>query len=221
MVSVRNGIEYPTFKAMLAAIKTEYGRFESKVEDLVKDYVPEQVFIRDDEEYYGFKAYVNGLKRDIRRLNGLKSRVEAIKDEALAGGSYGIGALDANIANYQSRIDDLQALLAKQTAIKTAEAKVIIDDINADTYKGCVYELTKTFDGIFCVADLYVFAEALAAKYPNFNRAGIHGDHIVTTIRSVLAKLSKHDGLIDRLGYDTYKLADKVTSKATIYEVAG
>jgi uncharacterized small protein (DUF1192 family) len=220
MVS-RNGVEYNSFKDLLAAIKTEYGRFESNVEDLVKSYVPEQVFIRDDQEYSGFKAYIKGIKKDIRRLNGLKSKVEAIKAEALTDGNYGVNGLDANIANYQSRIDDLQALLAKQTAIKTAEAKVIIDGINADTYKGCVYELAKTFDGVFKSSDLYVFGEALAAKYPNFARSGPYGDNIENNIRGALSVLNNKDGLVEGLPNNMYRVANKATSKAVIYEVAG
>jgi hypothetical protein len=105
--------------------------------------------------------------------------------------------------------------------IKVAEAKNLINSINADSFNGYIYEICKTFNGIFNVGDLYVYAEALAAKYPNYDRSSRHGDHIITSIRSGLAKLSKHEGLIERLGYDSYRVANKTPEKAVIYETIG
>jgi hypothetical protein len=95
---------------------------------------------------------------------------------------------------------------AKQKARRIANARRVISTLNADTYKGMVYEICCTFKGTFSVSDLYPYGEVLAEQYPNFNRNSEHGDHIMTGIRSVLAQLSKWDSRVIRVAYDTYKL---------------
>jgi hypothetical protein len=121
-----------------------------------------------------------------------------------------LNAIRTEHALFEAKIENL---------IRNEEAKVIIDDIDASTYKGCVYELAKTFDGPFRSSDLYVFGDALAAKYPNYNRNGAFGDNIENNIRGALSVLNNKDHLIENVGnYNYMVIGNKVKSKGVIYE---
>jgi uncharacterized small protein (DUF1192 family) len=151
------------------------------------------------------KEYINGLKKEIRRVKILLSKTEDIKAESEANSNLIVSALNTNIKIYQKKINRLNKELKKATGV-SYDTRKIVNEINSDTFKGCVYEICKILPKTFEVSDIYVFGESLAVKYPNFDRNSIFGDNINNGIRSCVDQLSNQDGLLERLGYNSYRV---------------
>jgi hypothetical protein len=203
-------------KVLINNVMGEFAKCESNVKELINNSAPAQIYVKDGVKYEGYKAYVKGLKKDLKRVESLKAQAEAIKAAAIAEGDYeNMEKLNVNIGNFQSKIDGLNIELGK------GNTKKIVDGINADTYKGIIYEICKTFDGVFSIEDVYAYKEMLAEMYPNIDRNSVYGDNIENTIRGAMANLSKWDGVIERLGYNAYRVPVLGTPKGTIFETTG